>query len=256
MTAVTTRSVAFVVIGSTSFVGLSVLGLRGLPTTVPTFGTWWLYSSVEFSVLLLATLVSELGLGLIVGWLTAYGPRGLHVFLQRCSELLGALPLFAYLAVLRLATGGEPFAAFLSVICVARILYGAERTRLTLLELESSTFAIASRALGSSRRQRFAHHFFPHVVATNLSQALQLPAFLVGVEACLALVGANANWPSWGAALVQGDEPLLSSRRLVALGSLIATGAWTSHAASILTGLAEKRLARVGLAPPVTRAAS
>lgn len=239
-------------LGGTLFGLLSVFGLLGRLPNSGSVLAWWFAAAVQFSLLLSATLISELLLGTALGWICAYGPRWLQALLERASELVGALPLFVYLIVLRLATGGEPFPAFVGVVCLCRMLLAAERTHVSLLRLEASVFAAASRGFGSSHRHRMAHHFFSHILSAGLSRTLHLPAFFLGLEACLGLVGTPSGWPSWGEALVDRQAPLFNAHRMLALASLVGTGAWAASSAASLSLRVKKRAPRVGVCSPAS----
>jgi ABC-type dipeptide/oligopeptide/nickel transport system permease subunit len=112
-----------------------------------------------------------------------------------------------------------------ATLSVLRALEIAQLVRAQVLEIVSSDFVEASRALGASRRWQLRVHVWPRLLQPLGIDLLLGGGTLIGLEAALTFVGLGlpSRTPSWGgglAALAQAGNP---GALVCAIGSIGST---------------------------------
>ncbi len=146
-------------------------------------------------------LFATLAIGTFAGGIAALGPRLADACLTSVMEIGGALPSIAAVVVLHAIT---PVPALLAVGLVLAVLQGlatAKAIRAQILQLLTSDFMMASRALGCGRTRLFFSHLLPHVASSALAGATSSAAAVMGLDAALSFLGLETTGPSFGAML-------------------------------------------------------
>ena len=195
----------------------------------------WAYATRNVLALVFLVLALALPVGAAAGGLAAYGPQFIRAVLERTVELSGALPSLIIVGLVRLGTGGSSIftlgliLAALSAIEVSRLV-SEETTR-----LNRSTYVLAARALGGSKRHIFSFHILPRLLPQLGVKSVIVTGSVVLLEAALSYVGlgisvaAGQKSPqhsvTWGSLLgdIARTPEALELSEVLACGSILAT---------------------------------
>jgi ABC-type dipeptide/oligopeptide/nickel transport system permease subunit len=209
---------------------------------------WWVVATRNTLALVAgATLAASL-CGGILGASGVYGDRGLGGLLRGVIEFLGAVPALILAGILRFADPSGGVLGLFATLSVLRTLEVAQLVRAQVLEIVSSDFVEASRALGASRRWQLRVHVWPRLLQPLGINLLLGASSLVGLEAALTFsgLGLPSRVPSWGgglAALAHGGTGAAFTWVIASVGS-------TCAALYGLAALLERRQRRIpGFAP-------
>jgi peptide/nickel transport system permease protein len=156
---------------------------------------------VTAAILFVSTIV-----GLILGSAAALGSPVWDGLLARTVELTGAVPTVIAVAILRGTASISGLASVGVVLMVLRSLAVARTVRADAVQLAGSDFALAARALGSSRSRLFRKHLYPHLVGTMFAGAPFTAATVVGLDAATCFLGLAPTGGSWGATIARAME--------------------------------------------------
>lgn len=149
------------------------------------------------------------GLGVLVGWLGAMGPRWLDGLLMRITDVVLCFPtIFLILAVLAVL---EPSLLNVMIVIGLTSWMGTARlVRAELLSLRSRTFVAAAALGGVGRVRVWARHLWPHLRPTIMTSACLGLAGAMLAETGLSYLGLGVQPPtaSWGAMLAEGKGVL------------------------------------------------
>lgn len=200
---------------------------------------WWVVSTRNATLAVVAVLILALLIGTAVGAFAAFGPKFFSALLARLVELSGALPSLIVVGLWRIA---EPNPNWQGFVLVVGLLKSIETARLISTEtsrVSSQEFVAAARALGASRSHVFLQHVTPHLLPALVVSLALTAASVVGLEAALSFIGLGIpGSSSWGASL--GELALSELRQpgsgatvrpWLALGSILATS-WALYTLS------------------------
>jgi peptide/nickel transport system permease protein len=138
-------------------------------------------------------------IGVIFGAFAGFSGRWIDSLLMRFTDILLALPYIIIAIVLVLAVGqGENniiiVLGFLGWMGVARLI------RSSVIQVKSSDFVDASRAMGCSNRRILWRHVVPNAIQPVIAYSATLVGTAVLSEAALSFLGIGAIDPSpaWG----------------------------------------------------------
>jgi ABC-type dipeptide/oligopeptide/nickel transport system permease subunit len=222
---------------------------RATPAEV--FAWWGMATQNTVALVFGATFVAAL-LGGLLGASGVYGDRGIGGLLRGLIEFLGGVPALILAGILRLADPSGGALGLFATLSMLRTLEIAQLVRAQVLEVLSSDFVEASRALGASRRWQLRVHVWPRLLQPLAINLLLGAATLVGLEAALTFAGLGlpSRMPSWGGGLAA----LYSGGNGGALTLLIASVGSTCAALYGLAALLERRQRQSpGYAPRASR---
>ena len=152
------------------------------------------------------------GVGAILGFIAALGPRWLDAALARVFEVLFSLPTLVIALLFVAVMGGGPIPAALA-IGLATIPGYARMLRARVRSIAGSGYVEWARLDGASPVQRFTRHIAPNSVWPLISAAtLGIGQSIVWVSALGFLgLGAAPPAPEWGAMLDAGRVYLSSA---------------------------------------------
>ncbi|MBI3455381.1 MAG: ABC transporter permease [Candidatus Rokubacteria bacterium] len=175
-------------------------------------------------VALQVSLVSvslALSIGLVLGMLAGYGPRGLDNALLLAFDAVRSFPttMFA-LAVVTLL--GPSLDTIVLVVVVTSVPVYGRIVRTQTLSLKTNEFILAERALGAGVARVLAEHVLPNVVGPVLILASMEIPVVVTIEAGLSFLGLGIRppTPSWGSILNDGYTFIRDTPWVVIAGGL------------------------------------
>ncbi len=149
----------------------------------------------------------SLVVGTTIGLVAGYFGRWVDSALSRGIDTLLAFPdillALAIMAVLGASTTNVMIAIGIVYIPIfARIARGAT------LQIKSSTYIEAARALGIRHRRILARHILPNIASPLIVQTTLSLAFAILAEAALSFLGLGVepDAPSWGVMLAEGKD--------------------------------------------------
>jgi peptide/nickel transport system permease protein len=163
-------------------------------------------------VLALLAVILALTVGVLVGALTALGPRWLDGLLMRTVDAMLAIPLLFLL--LALSAFFRPDLPMLIVVLGATSWMGMSRLlRAELRSLVSRDFVLAARGIGASPLAVLARHLLPNAWGPLLVQVTLLTADVILVESALSFLGFGVQppIPSWGSIASDGRSYLVDA---------------------------------------------
>jgi ABC-type dipeptide/oligopeptide/nickel transport system permease subunit len=160
----------------------------------------------------LVSVVVALGIGGLLGLVSAYYGGWLDTLLQRVMEWLLAFPeLLFVLAVVAML--GPSLDAVIFALGVFAIPGYVRVVRSVVLSAREAAYVEAARALGASDRRIMLVHLLPNVYAPALvlSTLRFGAALLAGSGLSFIGLGAQPPTPEWGAIMATGREYLLDA---------------------------------------------
>lgn len=201
------------------------------PSTQYWFGTdslgrdQWVrvWSAVRLSILLGFGVMSLVFvIGVLIGGLMSFSPKGLQNLLMRLSEVIISVPpfiLISFLVVLLKSARWDLSSVTLIVIGLSMTAWIplARLTRNLVFAERAKPYVEAARALGAKDSRIFFRHLFPNIISVQLSWVcLQLPQFLL-LESSLSFLGLGVESPqsSLGVLMNEGWKNFLFAPHLL-----------------------------------------
>ena len=171
-----------------------------------------------------ATIVAVVNfiVGVIYGSIAGYFGGKTDLFMERFSEILGAVPSMIVITLLKYHMGASSQAL---VLFIAFFLTGwigmAGTTRMQFYRFKNQEYILAARTLGASDRRIMFKHIFPNGLGTIVtSVALVIPGMIYSETSFtyLGIINLEAgNTTSVGTLIAAGQKSILANASFVAL---------------------------------------
>jgi peptide/nickel transport system permease protein len=161
-------------------------------------------SSLEISaVCVVIALVVGVTLGLVAG----YYPKGIDTVIMRCMDVIFAFPALL-LAVALVAVLSPGVKSAMIAIAIVYIPIFARITRAGVLSVRETTYVRASISIGSSDQYIITHNILPNVMSPIIVQTSLSFGFAILAEAGLSFLGLGVQppEPSWGGMVYEGSS--------------------------------------------------
>ena len=171
-----------------------------------------------------ATLVAAMNfiVGVIWGSISGYYGGKIDLFMERFSEILGAVPTMIVITLLKYHMGTSSQALVLFIAFFATGWIGmAGRTRMQFYRFKNQEYVLAARTLGARDGRIMFKHIFPNGLGTIVtSVALVIPAMIYS-ETSLSYLGIinleAGNTTSVGTLIAAGQRSITANAGYVAL---------------------------------------
>jgi peptide/nickel transport system permease protein len=193
-------------------------------------------AQVSIAVAISSTILG-VGLGTLLGVLSAYYGGWMDLVVQRLMEVLASFPGLI-LVLMIVAALGKPSGAregnlfvlmwdlrSLSIAISAGLIFGVMRViRSTVLKERSLPYVEAAQAIGASSMRIMFRHILPNVFPYVIVTFSSLLGFIILLEAGIAFLGygVSIGTPSWGADLSGRNRDFFMSAPWVMLGPGVA----------------------------------
>ena len=171
-----------------------------------------------------ATLVAAANfiVGVIWGSISGYFGGKIDLFMERFSEILGAVPTMIVITLLKYHMGSSSQALVLFIAFFATGWIGmAGRTRMQFYRFKNQEYVLAARTLGARDMRIMFKHIFPNGLGTIVtSVALVIPSMIYS-ETSLSYLGIinleAGNTTSVGTLIAAGQQSIMANAGYVAL---------------------------------------
>ena len=171
-----------------------------------------------------ATIVAAVNfiVGIIWGSISGYFGGKIDLFMERFSEILGAVPTMIVITLLKYHMGSSSQALVLFIAFFATGWIGmAGRTRMQFYRFKNQEYVLAARTLGASDARIMFKHIFPNGLGTIVtSVALVIPSMIYS-ETSLSYLGIinleAGNTTSVGTLIAAGQKSIMANASFVAL---------------------------------------
>ena len=171
-----------------------------------------------------ATLVAAANfiVGVIWGSISGYFGGKIDLFMERFSEILGAVPTMIVITLLKYHMGSSSQALVLFIAFFATGWIGmAGRTRMQFYRFKNQEYVLAARTLGARDTRIMFKHIFPNGLGTIVtSVALVIPSMIYS-ETSLSYLGIinleAGNTTSVGTLIAAGQQSIMANAGYVAL---------------------------------------
>ena len=160
--------------------------------------------------------------GVIWGSIAGYFGGRTDLFMERFTDILGAVPTMIVITLLKYHMGATSQALVLFIAFFATGWIGmAGTTRMQFYRFKNQEYVLAARTLGASDRRVMFKHIFPNGLGTIVtSMALVIPAMIYS-ETSLSYLGIinleAGNTTSVGTLIAAGQESIIANAGYVAL---------------------------------------
>ena len=174
--------------------------------------------TLGFFVTICASLI-----GVIVGFLSLYGPRWLNASLDVMTNLIFIFPRILIAIVFMSLSGQSLWGLALILVFTnwpgyARIARGEIKRVIALSYVESS------RAIGMSNTRLFVTVILPAIASQMIIHMILGISGVIISESVLGFLGLGGSSYSWGAMLAMGKNVLLEAPHLVIILSMVMAG--------------------------------
>ena len=171
-----------------------------------------------------ATIVAAANfiVGVIWGSISGYSGGKTDLFMERFSEILGAVPTMIVITLLKYHMGASSQALVLFIAFFATGWIGmAGRTRMQFYRFKNQEYVLAARTLGARDTRIMFKHIFPNGLGTIVtSVALVIPSMIYS-ETSLSYLGIinleAGNTTSVGTLIAAGQRSIMANAAYVAL---------------------------------------
>ena len=171
-----------------------------------------------------ATLVAAVNfiVGVIWGSIAGYFGGKTDLFMERFSEILGAVPTMIVITLLKYHMGSSSQALVLFIAFFATGWIGmAGTTRMQFYRFKNQEYVLAARTLGASDKRIMFKHIFPNGLGTIVTSiALVIPSMIYS-ETSLSYLGIinleAGNTTSVGTLIAAGQKSIMANAGFVAL---------------------------------------
>ena len=160
--------------------------------------------------------------GVIWGSISGYFGGKIDLFMERFSEILGAVPTMIVITLLKYHMGSSSQALVLFIAFFATGWIGmAGRTRMQFYRFKNQEYVLAARTLGASDTRIMFKHIFPNGLGTIVTSiALVIPSMIYS-ETSLSYLGIinleAGNTTSVGTLIAAGQRSIMANAGYVAL---------------------------------------
>ena len=160
--------------------------------------------------------------GVIWGSISGYFGGKIDLFMERFSEILGAVPSMIVITLLKYHMGTSSQALVLFIAFFATGWIGmAGRTRMQFYRFKNQEYVLAARTLGARDTRIMFKHIFPNGLGTIVTSfALVIPAMIYS-ETSLSYLGIinleAGNTTSVGTLIAAGQQSIMANAGYVAL---------------------------------------
>ena len=160
--------------------------------------------------------------GVIWGSISGYFGGKIDLFMERFSEILGAVPTMIVITLLKYHMGSSSQALVLFIAFFATGWIGmAGRTRMQFYRFKNQEYVLAARTLGARDTRIMFKHIFPNGLGTIVtSVALVIPSMIYS-ETSLSYLGIinleAGNTTSVGTLIAAGQQSIMANAGYVAL---------------------------------------
>ncbi len=170
-----------------------------------------------------ATIVALVNfiVGVIWGSISGYFGGKVDLFMERCSDILGAVPTMIVITLLKYHMGSSSQALVLFIAFFATGWIGmAGTTRMQFYRFKNQEYVLAARTLGASDSRIMFKHIFPNGLGTIVtSVALVIPSMIYS-ETSLSYLGIinleAGNTTSVGTLIAAGQKSIVANSAYVA----------------------------------------
>ena len=161
-------------------------------------------------------------IGLTIGSIAGYFGGKIDLFMERFSEILGAVPTMIVITLLKYHMGSSSQALVLFIAFFATGWIGmAGRTRMQFYRFKNQEYVLAARTLGARDMRIMFKHIFPNGLGTIVtSVALVIPSMIYS-ETSLSYLGIinleAGNTTSVGTLIAAGKASITANAGYVAL---------------------------------------
>ncbi|MBR5869952.1 MAG: ABC transporter permease [Clostridia bacterium] len=161
-------------------------------------------------------------IGVIWGSISGYFGGKVDLFMERFSEILGAIPTMIVITLLKYHMGTSSQALVLFIAFFATGWIGmAGRTRMQFYRFKNQEYVLAARTLGASDARIMFKHIFPNGLGTIVTSfALVIPSMIYS-ETSLSYLGIinleAGNTTSVGTLIAAGQKSIMANAGFVAL---------------------------------------
>ncbi len=171
-----------------------------------------------------ATIVAVVNfvVGVIWGSISGYFGGKIDLFMERFSEILGAVPSMIVITLLKYHMGSSSQALVLFIAFFATGWIGmAGTTRMQFYRFKNQEYVLAARTLGASDTRIMFKHIFPNGLGTIVTSiALVIPSMIYS-ETSLSYLGIinleAGNTTSVGTLIAAGQKSIMANASYVAL---------------------------------------
>ena len=160
--------------------------------------------------------------GVIWGSISGYYGGKIDLFMERFSEILGAIPSMIVITLLKyhMGSSSQTLVLFISFFLTGWIGM-AGRTRMQFYRFKNQEYVLAARTLGASDRRIMFKHIFPNGLGTIVTSiALVIPSMIYS-ETSLSYLGIinleAGNITSVGTLIASGQTSILANAAYVAI---------------------------------------
>ena len=165
--------------------------------------------------------IANFVVGVIWGSISGYFGGRIDLFMERFSEILGAVPTMIVITLLKYHMGTSSQALVLFIAFFATGWIGmAGRTRMQFYRFKNQEYVLAARTLGARDTRIMFKHIFPNGLGTIVtSVALVIPAMIYS-ETSLSYLGIinleAGNTTSVGTLIAAGQQSIMANAGYVA----------------------------------------
>ncbi len=184
-----------------------------------------LSSGARFSfVLAIVVAVVNLFVGAIYGAIEGYYGGKLDLFLERVSEILGAIPSMIVITLLRYHLKVDHWVILFISFFLTGWIGMAARTRMQFYRFKNQEYVLVARTLGANDRRIMFKHIFPNAIGTLITGSVLVIPSVIFSETSLSYLGIinleTGNLTSVGTLLANGQAALYNFPHIILFPSL------------------------------------
>ena len=171
-----------------------------------------------------ATVVAMVNfiIGVIWGSISGYYGGKIDLFMERFSDILGAVPTMIIITLLKYHMGSSSQALVLFISFFATGWIGmAARTRMQFYRFKNQEYVLAARTLGAGDMRIMFKHIFPNGLGTIVTSAALVIPSMIYSETSLSYLGIinleAGNTTSVGTLIAAGQKSIMAGAGYVAL---------------------------------------
>lgn len=171
-----------------------------------------------------ATIVAVVNfiVGMIWGSIAGYSGGKIDLFMERFSEILGAVPTMIVITLLKYHMGSSSQALVLFIAFFATGWIGmAGTTRMQFYRFKNQEYVLAARTLGARDSRIMFKHIFPNGLGTIVTSAALVIPSMIYSETSLSYLGIinleAGNTTSVGTLIAAGQQSIMADAAYVAL---------------------------------------
>ena len=171
-----------------------------------------------------ATVVAAVNfiIGVIWGSISGYYGGRIDLFMERFSDILGAVPTIIVITLLKYHMGSSSQALVLFIAFFATGWIGmAARTRMQFYRFKNQEYVLAARTLGAGDSRIMFKHIFPNGLGTIVTSVALVIPYMIYSETSFTYLGIinleAGNTTSVGTLIAAGQKSIMAGAGYVAL---------------------------------------